>query len=152
MKTRILLVICCVLVSQSCTKTVGVLEENSVNTEYSIITIEQALNNLSRFLSEVDMNQTREGEYRKIKTIDTYSDQLSTRSEENLPQAYIVNYENDGGFAILGANTGVFPIINHFPLLIISLIEAPMINNTLNVLNTGILRIGVETFTSKIAI
>ena len=111
MKTRILLVICCVLVSQSCTKTVGVLEENSVNTEYSIITIEQALNNLSRFLSEVDMNQTREGEYRKIKTIDTYSDQLSTRSEENLPQAYIVNYENDGGFAILGANTGVFPII-----------------------------------------
>ena len=80
----------------------------------SVIPLEDAMSSLEQFLSEVegDFCATRAGSTRKIESVDVhYSDLYATRSGESLPDAYIVNFEDDEGFAVLGANTAVASIV-----------------------------------------
>lgn len=81
-----------------------------------IVPIETALQNLENFLADTDMSKTKSGMERGILSIEThYNKTVQTKvgetTVEPYPDAYIVNFENNEGFAVLGANTNVTPII-----------------------------------------
>lgn len=74
-----------------------------------IIPIETALSNLSLFLNE---SYSRSAEHCKIKSIDTHYTEVSdSRGISEIPDAYFVNFEDNSGFAVLGANTAVDDIV-----------------------------------------
>lgn len=88
--------------------------------EKRLIPMEDALSILSEFLqsSEKDMPPTRSGAPRKIASVSTYfggDDHIATKAasetEDNLPCAYLVNFEDGEGFAVLGANSSVADIV-----------------------------------------
>lgn len=80
--------------------------------EVSIIPIETALETLEDFINETQESSTKGNIGRDIISIEThYSNMAMTRSGETLPDAYLVNFDNEGGYAVLGANTSVDPII-----------------------------------------
>lgn len=109
---RCIIAICLILMAQSCVRKYASYSDMDCigNAEAKFIPMEQALENLAAFVAETGMDQTRTGEPKQIKSIDAYRGE-ATRSGQDLPQAYVVNYENNGGFAILGANTDFFPIV-----------------------------------------
>ena len=87
-----------------------------------VIPLETALQTLDEFLNETepDMLPTKSGSARRILSVDTYYAPAGTKSSSletaaNLldeePLAYIVNFDDDEGFAVLGATTKVAPII-----------------------------------------
>ncbi|MBR4756444.1 MAG: Spi family protease inhibitor, partial [Bacteroidales bacterium] len=81
-------------------------------TEISIIPIEDALTNLNHFLAEVNMLETKSGSVRTVSTIEPhYSEDILTKAGEPVPDAYLVNFKDDEGFAVLGAITSITPII-----------------------------------------
>ncbi len=81
-------------------------------THVDIIPVEDAIERLNQFLSEVDLTKTKSGNERTISSIEThFSDFVLTKSGEQMPDAYLINFNNDDGFAILGANTSITPII-----------------------------------------
>lgn len=82
-------------------------------TEISIIPQEKALATLRSFMDSVEgeMPPTKSGEGRKISTVDTYYISNPTKSAESIPAAYVVNFENNEGFAVLGANSNVADIV-----------------------------------------
>ena len=58
------------------------------------------------------VTKTKSGNERTISSIEThFSDFVLTKSGEQMPDAYLINFNNDDGFAILGANTSITPII-----------------------------------------
>lgn len=85
----------------------------------NIIPVDQALKTLDAFLSDYDLLHTKAGSLRKIHSIDTYYRKpIHTKSTENgesteipSPTAYIVNFENQQGFAVLGATNLVPDIV-----------------------------------------
>lgn len=80
--------------------------------DVDIVPLEDALQYLEEFLAETNMPPTKSGSTRKIATIEThYSKEVLSKSGESLPDAYIVNFEDEEGFAVLGANTSVSPIV-----------------------------------------
>lgn len=80
--------------------------------EARVIPAEEALLNLEGFLSGVQMPKTRSGVERKVSTVEThYSSSYVTTSGDPMPDAYLVNFVNEEGFAVLGANSSVAPII-----------------------------------------
>lgn len=77
-----------------------------------IVSVETALNRLDSFLSETNMTATRDGQKRRVASIATkYCDNEITRAGDSLPVIYILNFSDNEGFAILGANSKVSPII-----------------------------------------
>ena len=79
-----------------------------------VIPVEEALQTLDKFLSENDMIQTKSGYTRSYDQVSTYFRKgilTKSGSDENLPTAYVVNFENDEGFAVLGANNVVPDVI-----------------------------------------
>lgn len=92
----------------------------SQNAELKQIPLEEALKTLDDFLSEneSDMLATRSGSAREIASIFTYYksgrfDATSTRSSQTsaIPDAYLINFADGEGFAVLGANNAVVDII-----------------------------------------
>lgn len=86
-------------------------QENS-DKDFAIVSIEEALCRLEDFMADVKMKSidaTNSIPYASITPY--YSDKSLTKSGEKVPEAYLVNFENDGGYAILGANTNITPII-----------------------------------------
>lgn len=80
------------------------IAEDNVNTNPIRISKEDALKTLGRFLSE-----TRLADQRTIQSVDThYSTKYGGLREAD---AYIVNYADNGGFAVLGATTYVDEIV-----------------------------------------
>lgn len=82
-----------------------------------IISVEDALQKLDLFLSDNPLPQTRSGGMRRYSTVSTYyCERVITRTDEGttteeLPTAYIINFENDEGFAVLGANEAIPDIL-----------------------------------------
>lgn len=82
-----------------------------------IIPIENAQKTLDDFISENGLVQTKSGKPRKYDTISTYySKGIVSKSATNvvaseLPTAYVVNFEDNEGFAVLGANEAIPDII-----------------------------------------
>lgn len=97
----------------SCQKSVAddnnFVSRSSINTfveQPKLIPLENALASLNDFLSETEdlMPDTRSGNRRVIASVDKYYMKgVPTRSSDALPDAYIVNFEDDEGFAVLGA-------------------------------------------------
>lgn len=96
-------------------------ESDSIH-EIQQIPLEEALSVLSEFLRSDDgeMLTTRSGLQRKINSITTYyvenkrnhlSSKASTEESNLIPDAYLINFEDGAGFAVLGANTAVADIV-----------------------------------------
>lgn len=79
----------------------------------SEIPIEKALEKLDAFISSTNLSVTKSGNKRQIESVETHfsRDEAYTRSGVSLPDAYIVNFTDNNGFAVLGANTRMLPII-----------------------------------------
>lgn len=86
------------------------------------IPVEEALATLTEFLQENkgDLRDTRSGRPREIVSVSTYygshkGTQTETRAAnehvDSIPNAYLVNFGNGEGFAVLGANTAVPEIV-----------------------------------------
>ncbi len=112
MKRTIIIIFCMTFIFQACTKQLEMKDSYNLSDENlsTIVPLEKALETLDTFLSGAYSDQTR-NETRRIKSIDTYAGDYATKSGEVVPQAYVINYDNNEGFAILGANTDVFPIV-----------------------------------------
>ncbi len=88
--------------------------------EKQLVPLEDALALLSEFLqsNEIYMPPTRSGAPRRIASVSTYcrggghlATKAVSRTEDNLPDAYLVNFEGGEGFAVLGANSAVADIV-----------------------------------------
>lgn len=102
-------------IATACNKTeevASVVNPNLDPENYAVIPIDEALNTLTTFLSETEMTNTKSGIERTYSTVSThYSEQPQTKSGDCIPDAYLVNFDDNQGFAILGANTSIAPII-----------------------------------------
>lgn len=76
------------------------------NAEVRIIPIETSLDYLNDFLYDSQMINTKSGAKRIVSSVETHYN-----SRESVPDAYLVNFEDNSGYAILGANTSVDPVI-----------------------------------------
>jgi len=81
---------------------------NDPSLDIQIISIEEALDNLNSFMSDVELTTKHIG--RKISTIDAYYG-MNKSIDPAIPVAYLVNFENESGFAILGANNKMDDVI-----------------------------------------
>ncbi len=99
----------------SCTKindTVPLKSSEPESLPAGYLTVDDAVANLNNFLSAVQGPATKSGDERKIKSIEAhYDNTVLTRSGESVPDAYLVNFDNDEGFAVLGAKSTIAPII-----------------------------------------
>jgi hypothetical protein len=112
--------VCCALFlivggTISCTK--GLDQPQSIPSksdfnEVDIISVEDAITTLNNFLSHNNLTRSEAGEERSITSVEThYSATLKTRAGESIPDAYLVNFDKDAGYAVLGANSSIDPIV-----------------------------------------
>lgn len=73
-----------------------------------ILTQDEAMANLYHFMNDVGYSCTRSDFEKSIQSIDTYP--IITKSESSV-EAYIVNFEDNSGYAVLGARTDMIPVI-----------------------------------------
>ncbi len=104
------------LVIVSCSKESTISNKSATDklNDLGIIPLEQAISTLERFLNESDVSGTKSGKARKISSISTYYSDLTVKSADDssaIPQAYLINFEDGGGFAVLGANGAVADIV-----------------------------------------
>lgn len=72
----------------------------------SIIPLESALKSVESLHKRIyHTPETRSA--RKVKSVSYYDGNHATRSDENNPLYYVINYENDEGFAVVGARKGL---------------------------------------------
>lgn len=100
----------------SCSKEMGQEEISSSDTVIEdgieIIPIDDALATLNDFLSQSSMTKTSSGNDRVVSSIEThYSSDAVTKAGESIPDAYLVNFDDDAGYAVLGANNNIDPIV-----------------------------------------
>lgn len=75
-----------------------------------VISESEAISTLHDFFARLN-DVTRSKDLKRIQSIEThYSDWLITRSGNPVPDAYLVNFADNAGFAVLGANNQVAPI------------------------------------------
>ncbi|MBQ4201649.1 MAG: Spi family protease inhibitor, partial [Bacteroidales bacterium] len=99
----------------SCTKindTVPLKSSEPESLPAGYLTVDDAVANLNNFLSAVQGPATKSGDESKIKSVEAhYDNTVLTRSGESVPDAYLVNFDNDEGFAVLGAKSTIAPVI-----------------------------------------
>ena len=110
----------CIGLLNSCNKTdvISHVHTSDVSRETDTVTLvskEVALDILNDFMQRVEggLLPTKSGQNRVIESFDTYYKEGVTTKSVNgtLPSAYIVNYANNEGFAVIGANTDMPPIV-----------------------------------------
>ena len=127
-----------IIVTTSCSNTSD-LEDASKDGYHSpmSISIEEALKNADSFFSMIEC-KTRSN--RRVKSVEKISGALSTRSGENATEGYyIVNYENDGGFAVLSADKRlgtIFAIGEEGSVSLADTIDNPTLGVFFNELNS----------------
>ena len=83
-----------------------------VSNESTIIPVDEAIKTLNNFLADTKMIATKSGSQREIASIETHlSDSNKDDTRKSIPDAYLVNFKDEEGFAILGANTSIDPVI-----------------------------------------
>lgn len=93
-------------------KICNIINQDTIECDVSEVSVDEALHKLEIFLSDAQMTKTKSGIERKVSTIDVhYSTSQMTIDDVPMPDAYLVNFENEEGFAILGANSSIAPII-----------------------------------------
>lgn len=93
-----------------CTQNIGEkypTNNENVDFSYEIITEEEALETLFDFMDRTDI-MTRSESKRAIKSVDKYP--LMTKTDSD-PEAYIINFVDYKGFAVLGARSDMDEII-----------------------------------------
>ena len=81
-----------------------------VSNESTIIPVDEAIKTLNNFLADTKMIATKSGSQREIASIETHlSDSNKDDTKKSIPDAYLVNFKDEEGFAILGANTSIDP-------------------------------------------
>lgn len=84
------------------------VSEQSAKTNTHRVSLHDALNRADALLSQIGDPTTR-SKTRKVKSVEYLTNTL-TRSGTIDTTLYLVNYENNGGFALLGADKRVRPI------------------------------------------
>jgi len=84
----------------------NVTDTTATPVKAEIIPVEKALGTLNGFLSD-----TRSGAEIKIASVETHFSKKAQTRGVALPDAYIVNFEDESGYAVLGANTTVPEIV-----------------------------------------
>lgn len=83
-----------------------------VSNESTVIPVDEAIKTLNNFLADTKMIATKSGSQREIASIETHlSDSNKDDTRKSIPDAYLVNFKDEEGFAILGANTSIDPVI-----------------------------------------
>lgn len=79
---------------------------SSIHSRTTAISLESATNDLINLIQDIESHGTRDGmsQPRKIGTAYTLSSQAKTRSDSTAPLAYIINFENNQGYAIMSAD------------------------------------------------
>lgn len=117
---KIIVFVLCIGLLNSCNKTdvISHVHTSDVSRETDTVTLvskEVALDILNDFMQRVEggLLPTKSGQNRVIESFDTYYKEGVTTKSVNgtLPSAYIVNYANNEGFAVIGANTDMPPIV-----------------------------------------
>ena len=113
-KTVFFVLMSMVFLMTSCSKTQRFGEDfPATNDSYvvSVIPVETAIDGLNSFLKEMGV-ETKGESAKTIASIEThYSESTRNDNGETIPDVYLVNYNNDEGYALLGANSSVTPII-----------------------------------------
>ena len=101
------------LLFTGCVKNEHIVADEQINdTNLKIVPIEDALMKLEEFLFEVKIQNTKDNKGISYSSIEPYFGQSTiTKSGSAIPEAYLVNFANEEGFAILGANEDITPII-----------------------------------------
>jgi len=104
-----------VLTSLSCVKNDDILLDSSKSSEEksTFVTPEMALEEVENFLNEISV-KSRAYTGKKIANIYSTQDISNTRTEDNQeaePFVYVVNFENDEGYALVAGDTRVPPIL-----------------------------------------
>lgn len=106
-----------IFISCDNSKSVSLIElkagDSVINDVPAIVPIETALEKLYAFMDSTNLAFTKSGNSRIIENVEThYSKNKSyTKSGEIIPDSYIVNFTQNEGFAVLGANTAVTSIV-----------------------------------------
>lgn len=99
----------------SCMKSSSAEKANGGSLLYSPVSeipIESAVKKLNEFLLGTKMTKAEGGVERHIISIEPhYSPSMKDEAGNAMPDAYLVNYGDDQGFAILGANSQVDPVV-----------------------------------------
>ena len=118
MKKCLLIVGVLISLITSCSKSITLLSDEYVSEESNvpngIIPLADALETLADFLSDTSkpLSMTKGDGGRIIVNTGAYfSSGKPTKGTESLPDAYVVNFEAGQGFAVLGAHSGVAPVI-----------------------------------------
>lgn len=123
--------VCCLALSCNELNTVKPIVDPE-KPDFHIIPQEDAIANLYSFMDEVEMN-TRSGEGRVIKTVDSYP--VQTKGTDDV-EAYIINFENNSGYAVLGARSDMTEIIavtekGNIDPVTLSIIDPPSVGDSL---------------------
>ena len=115
MKTiKLLAAIAATAMMSACSQEEMLLPENNNtihNEPPTRVSLAEALKRADRMLEKIGDPSTRSST-RTVKSVQ-FIGGSGTRAEDDAPMYYVVNYENEGGFAVLGADTrldGVYAI------------------------------------------
>lgn len=114
--TRFFIVIALAGLFSACSNT-DVLEPESENRmEVSVHaeglrSVEQALDDLHFMLRHMGEEQKIHRRIKKLRVLNKSDIRPITRAEKDTPLAYVVNFENEDGYAILGADKKIAPVI-----------------------------------------
>lgn len=88
------------------------MQSNSFSDSETTIPLDRALKSLDDFIKK-NYPITKGTSFSEIESISNYcsSGQRTKSSNESTPDAYIINYKNDSGFAILGAKSNLPDVI-----------------------------------------
>lgn len=109
--------------------------DSEVNKTYEVIEEDQALETLMAFMQRTEM-MTKTGKERVIKSINTYP--FMTKATDD-PEAYVINFEDNAGFAVLGARSDMAEIIavtenGNIDPVTLSIIDSPVFGDSLIVI------------------
>lgn len=114
---KFLLFVGALLVFSACVQEKDVVSLPNFDSEYadneSFVSLVQAMGNANFVYRNIDGSSERKREIKEVRLL-TKSDvntSVTRSSEEEEPLAYVVNYSNDQGFAILAANEELPPVI-----------------------------------------
>lgn len=100
------------LIIISCSEATDSLEEAIPEkpSNVQVISVDEAMGTLTSFMNDMGLVKTKSGESRAMGSVEVhYSSKIIDGNP--VPDAYLVNFENNAGFAVLGANSDITPII-----------------------------------------
>lgn len=133
MKTRFILLIALLFIS-SCTldhETEGRIDSDTISIEEAMRSLDIFLSHQSQYSKETRSAAKKPHKIMTVTSSDIKSVTRSSSDETSTPLVYVVNYENDGGFAILAANTAL-------PDPVIAVTEKGNLNNDLSLSRNGL--------------